>query len=156
MANDPVPWSAIQNGPVFENAIPHGFTRFGLETTLCCTYAFAACKEPDKAANATISTMKKLRIRRAAKHVHCRTLVNQFQSELNLARREGGSDLSERRVVGYVIRIAKVRVLQNIEEFRPELQGHSLSDAEALVRGQVRLFEAGCAERIAPGGFKER
>jgi len=41
-------------------------------------------------------------------------------------------------------------VIQNVEEFRPELQRRSFAQPEILVDAQIPLFHAGRAKRIAP------
>ncbi len=62
-------------------------------------------------------------------------LHNQFQSELHLPRRSGFTrrearvgDPSEGRAADNIARLAKVRMVEEVEELGPELQAHSLAE----------------------------
>src|ERR1035438_3199580 len=47
------------------------------------------------------------------------------------------------------VRNSKIRVVQNVEELRPELHPGLISNPEVLVHGKIPLVEVGSAERIA-------
>src|SRR5437899_476380 len=60
-----------------------------------------------------------------------------LQSELQYARVTGAGDLSEIRCPHRQPRVAQVRMVQDIEEFRAELQLVPLRYRESLVDGKV-------------------
>ena len=51
--------------------------------------------------------------------------------------------------VVFVSGIPKVRMIQEIEELRPELQADVLMNLKCLVDGKIPLLEAGSAEGVA-------
>src|SRR5881628_377038 len=85
---------------------------------------------------------------------------HQLQRELELPRGGGRiGNLSGRlavTVVGAValednlIREREIRVIENIERFRAELQRHALPDGDPLKKGRVEVEQARPAERTAP------
>src|ERR1019366_7786406 len=75
-------------------------------------------------------------------------LENQLQGELALPRRVGGAYGPEGGTGGLGVRYPEVRVVQNVEELRPELQPRLFADPEVLVDGKIPLIEVGSAERI--------
>src|SRR2546423_2948750 len=86
-------------------------------------------------------------------------LPEQLQRELDLPRRIRLLDRPERGTVGNVrvhIR-TEIRVVQDIEKLRPELQGHAFAErkSEVLVDAQVPLPEARPAQRV-PSQVAER
>src|SRR5664280_698948 len=76
-------------------------------------------------------------------------LENQLQRKLALPRRVAGADGPEGGAGGLRVRYPEVRVVQNVEELRPELHPGLIADAEVLVDGKVPLIEVGSTERIA-------
>jgi hypothetical protein len=60
-------------------------------------------------------------------------LENQLQGELALPRRVGGAYGPEGGTGGLGVRYPEVRVVQNVEELRPELQPRLFADPEVLV-----------------------
>jgi hypothetical protein len=77
-----------------------------------------------------------------------RRLEQQFQGELDLARRICRADGSERRAGGYGGRDSEVGVIRHVEELRPELELYAFMNREGLVGGEVPLFEAWGAEGV--------
>src|SRR5271157_23858 len=77
------------------------------------------------------------------------SLENHLQRELDLPRREGGANGPEGGIGSLRVRYAEIRVIQEVEELRPELQVGALAKVEVLVDRKVPLVEIGCAERIA-------
>jgi hypothetical protein len=59
----------------------------------------------------------------------------QFQTELNLARRICRRDRAKRGAVADRVRRSEVRMVQDVEEFTPELQSGGFHDAELFVDG---------------------
>src|SRR5579885_1332194 len=78
-------------------------------------------------------------------------LKHELQGELNLPRRKRGSNRSKTGIGDIRRRRPEVRVVQNVEELRAELQGHSFArgDPEVLVHSHIPLPEIGAAERVA-------
>src|SRR5579871_4014732 len=74
----------------------------------------------------------------------------QLQSELNLAGRIRRANRTERCIRSSGIGHAEIRVVQQIEELRAELQPHTLVNPERLIRRKVPHLESRCAEGIAP------
>src|ERR1035438_5315114 len=60
-------------------------------------------------------------------------LEDQLQGELALSRRVGAADGPEGGTGGLGVRYPEVRVVQNVEELRPELQAGLFADPEVLV-----------------------
>ena len=75
-----------------------------------------------------------------------RSLEHQLQGELALPRRVGGADGPEGGTGRLSVRYPEVRVVQNVEELRPELQPRLFADAEVLVDGKIPLIEFGSTE----------
>src|ERR1039457_2521539 len=78
----------------------------------------------------------------------CPVLECRLQCELNLARRVRIPNRAECGVAGLGVRNPEVGVIQDIEEFRAELQPHGLAHAEGLVDAVIPLPEAGSAESV--------
>src|ERR1035441_10225033 len=74
---------------------------------------------------------------------------NQLQRKLALPRRIARADGPEGGTGRLRVRYPEVRVVQNVEELRPELHPGLIADAEVLVDGKVPLVELGSSERIA-------
>src|SRR5215472_7889907 len=47
------------------------------------------------------------------------------------------------------VRIGKVRMIENVEELRPELQAILLAEAEILANGEIKVLEAGILEHVS-------
>ena len=74
---------------------------------------------------------------------------HQLQRELALPRRERRADGTEGGIGGFRVRYPEIRVVQDVEELRPELQPGLFANLEVLVNRAIPLVEVGCAERIA-------
>src|SRR5262245_21191653 len=81
-----------------------------------------------------------------------RELKHRLQPELNLPRR--ADDLRNRsRVAGADGRVRQVelRCIEEIEDLRPELQPHALTDAKLLEQGKVEIHTPSSVQDIAAG-----
>src|ERR1035438_6878089 len=75
-------------------------------------------------------------------------LENQLQRKLTLPRRIARADGPEGGTGRLRVRYSEIRVVQNIEELRPELHPGLISNPEVLVHGKIPLVEVRSAERI--------
>src|SRR5438552_18893793 len=74
-------------------------------------------------------------------------------AELDLPHQGIGSDAGDlaiaRTAINAVGRLAKVNVIEHIEELSSELRVHPLSDAEVLEYGKIRIEEVRAGELVA-------
>src|SRR5262245_45836124 len=82
---------------------------------------------------------------------------NQFQRELYLTRRAGFTrwkacvgDTAKSRTADNVTWLAEVRVVEEVEELRPELHPHPLAHLGVLDHRKIRVIEPGADDHIAP------
>src|SRR5205085_5773430 len=83
---------------------------------------------------------------------HLASLENELCAELNIAIiRSGLRDVTKRSGVPSCVRIAKVRVIEDIKHLGAELEFCSLFNREVLEQREVRVNEAGSIEDVASG-----
>ena len=79
------------------------------------------------------------------------TLKQEFQCELNLARRSRRLNMAEGGRADVVVRHAKVHPVQDIEKLSTELQGRGICQSKILEEGEIPLGEAGGLNDISAG-----
>src|SRR5688572_29121707 len=93
---------------------------------------------------------------------HLRTSENVFDAELHDAAVLSTRNLTERRRADDAVRLAKARLVPDVETFDAHLDAMVSGEIEALEHGQIRPLEAGAADAVAAGiartftGFRER
>src|SRR5437763_17096436 len=93
-----------------------------------------------------------LSLERANSRCTSKALENKFRAELNVAIFSGGlRDVAERSGIPSRIRTSEIRMVENVEHFRAELEFEPLLNRKFLKDRKISIHEPGSDENVASG-----